>query len=80
MVYTFVYIYWIFVSAYSMNLAIDAVINGRDSLTKMLYNCIFEKIIVLLNGAITFDSSSKMIGILDIPGFGKIQIYTQHTP
>lgn len=54
-----------------MNLGINAVMNARDCLAKMLYNFIFEKIVSLLNGAFTFASASKLVGILDIPGFGK---------
>lgn len=54
-----------------MNLDLNAAMNARDCLMKMVYNRIFEQLISTLNGTFNFASASKKITLLDIPGFGK---------
>lgn len=53
----------------------NAAEKGRDSLAKGLYNKLFGHIIQHINGRLSVSSSNNSIGILDIAGFGRFQLF-----
>ena len=45
--------------------------SARDALAKAIYSRLFDHIVVRVNKAIPYQSSSNFIGLLDIAGFGR---------
>lgn len=57
---------------FSVPLRSQDALKAKDTLCEKLYDCIFRQILAQINGAISFQSSSSAIGIIDIAGFGSV--------
>lgn len=55
----------------STPLSKHAAIKSRNNFAKRLYNCLFGKIVEVINEKTDFQNATSSIGVLDIAGFGR---------